>query len=68
MQPGPFPFPYSVFLGSYFVHGPAHGHGPNLLSIWPAEGEQPQDTGVGDALKSAGDLGGDCLCFLNNGF
>lgn len=50
------------------MHGPAHGHGPNLLSIWPAEGEQPQDTGVGDALKSAGDLGGDCLCFLNNGF
>ena len=36
---------------------------------WFAEEEkQSKKTGKGDALKSAGALGGYCLCFLNNGF
>lgn len=32
------------------------------------EEKQSKKTREGDALKSAGALGGYCLCFLNNGF
>lgn len=58
MQPGPFPFPYSVFLGAALCMVLLMG----MVLIFCPFGLQKENNPrtPGDALKSAGDLGGDC--------